>query len=132
MKPIFLLLFLLSIALQGFGQVHRRANYYETFIEVNTPIDSIVVLKSKRQMICFHQKQKVKMYMISLGMEPEGKSNLKVICEHQKDFIPSMVEIQIVHIIPTLVYLIQTQKILLLLPYKKKCWWRNQNSWLPE
>lgn len=77
MKPIFSLLFLISITLQGFGQLHRRANYYETFIEVNTPIDSIVVLKSKRQMICFHNKQKVKMYMISLGMEPEGKKQFE-------------------------------------------------------
>ena len=51
---------------------NRRANYFETYIEVTKPIDSIVVFKSKRELICFNQKNKLKKYIISLGLEPLG------------------------------------------------------------
>lgn len=51
---------------------HRRAHYYETYLEISQPIDSIVIYKEKREMLTFHQGQKVKLYMISLGMEPIG------------------------------------------------------------
>lgn len=51
---------------------HRRAFYYEAFNEVNTLIDSMVIYKSKRALQTFHKGQKVKLYMISLGMEPTG------------------------------------------------------------
>lgn len=55
----------------------RRANYFETFVEINLPIDSIVVLKSKRELICYHQQKKVKKYIISLGLEPVGKKQFE-------------------------------------------------------
>lgn len=55
----------------------RRANYYETFTEVSKPIDSIVVFKAKREMICFNQQKKVKKYIISLGIEPIGKKQFE-------------------------------------------------------
>jgi murein L,D-transpeptidase YafK len=51
---------------------HRRDNYFETFVEVKDSIDSIVVYKSKREMQTYHAGNKVKKYMISLGMEPLG------------------------------------------------------------
>ena len=51
---------------------HRRAFYYEGFKEVDRVIDSIVIYKSKRELQTFHRGQKVKLYMISLGMEPNG------------------------------------------------------------
>jgi murein L,D-transpeptidase YafK len=63
--------------LQAIAQDKRRENYYETFVELTKPIDSIVVLKSKRQMIVFHKGQKQKMYIISLGMEPEGRKRFE-------------------------------------------------------
>lgn len=59
------------------AQTHRRAHYYESFMEVNNPIDSIVVYKSKREMLTFHKGQKVKKYMISLGLEPFGKKQFE-------------------------------------------------------
>lgn len=59
------------------SQAHRRANYFETYNEVKNPIDSIVVYKSKRDMITFCRGQKVKLYKISLGIEPEGKKQFE-------------------------------------------------------
>lgn len=59
------------------AQSHRRQNYFETYLEVNEPIDSIVVFKQKREMLTFHVGHKVKLYMISLGMEPEGKKQFE-------------------------------------------------------
>lgn len=51
---------------------HRRAYYYEAFKEVDGVIDSIVIYKSKRTMQTYHHGQKMKLYMISLGMAPDG------------------------------------------------------------
>jgi len=51
---------------------HRRTFYYEAFKEVDGVIDSIVVYKSKRMMQTYHHGKKMKLYMISLGMEPIG------------------------------------------------------------
>lgn len=51
---------------------HRRAFYYEAFKEVNAVIDSIVIYKSKRMMQTYHHGKKMKLYMISLGMNPYG------------------------------------------------------------
>lgn len=56
---------------------NRRANYYEAFVEVKDSIDSIVVMKSKRELITFHHKQKVKKYVISLGEVPIGKKQME-------------------------------------------------------
>ena len=53
--------------------LHRRAFYYEAYKEVDRVIDSIVIYKSKREMQTFSRGQKVKLYMISLGMEPVGR-----------------------------------------------------------
>lgn len=53
-------------------KLHRRALYYEAFKEVNAVIDSIVIYKSKRMMQTYHHGQKMKLYMISLGMAPNG------------------------------------------------------------
>jgi len=72
LKPFIIALFLLS-ALYSCGQEkHRRDNYFETFVEVKDSIDSIVVYKSAREMQTYHQGNKVKKYIISLGMEPVG------------------------------------------------------------
>lgn len=76
MKIAFLLLFLF-VYFSSCAQDHRRAYYYETYKEVNEPIDSIVVYKSKRELIAFHQGEKIKLYMISLGMEPVGKKEFE-------------------------------------------------------
>ncbi len=51
---------------------HRRDNYFETFVEVHDSIDSIVVYKSLREMQTYHLGNKIKKYIISLGMEPLG------------------------------------------------------------
>jgi murein L,D-transpeptidase YafK len=59
------------------AQTHRRAHYYESFLEVNNTIDSIVVYKAKREMLSFHQGQKVKKYIISIGLEPIGKKQFE-------------------------------------------------------
>jgi murein L,D-transpeptidase YafK len=56
---------------------NRRANYFEKFVEVKDSIDSIVVIKSKREMTCYHQRQRVKGYIISLGIEPLGKKQFE-------------------------------------------------------
>lgn len=40
---------------------------------LNTMVDSIVVLKSKREMIVFGRKKQLKTYIISLGAHPVGK-----------------------------------------------------------
>ena len=52
---------------------HRRAYYFEAYKEVDRVIDSIVIYKSKRMMQTYHRGEKVKLYMISLGMEPIGR-----------------------------------------------------------
>ena len=51
---------------------HRRAFYYESFKEVNGVIDSMVIYKSKRMLQTYHHGKKMKLYMISLGMAPNG------------------------------------------------------------
>ncbi len=56
---------------------HRRAFYYEAFKEVDGVIDSIVVYKSKRMMQTYHHGKKMKLYMISLGMEPKGEKQFE-------------------------------------------------------
>lgn len=56
---------------------HRRAFYYEGFKEITGVIDSIVVYKSKRMMQTFHKGKKMKLYMISLGMKPNGKKEFE-------------------------------------------------------
>ena len=56
---------------------HRRAFYYEAFKEVDRVIDSIVIYKSKRTMQTYHRGQKVKLYMISLGMKPDGRKRFE-------------------------------------------------------
>lgn len=56
---------------------HRRAFYYEAFKEVDGVIDSIVIYKSKRMMQTFHHGTKMKLYMISLGMKPNGKKEFE-------------------------------------------------------
>lgn len=75
----FLLILLLSLTAQYVQAQddNRRAHYYETFHEVTEPIDSIVVYKSKREMICYHNHHKVKKYMISLGEVPVGKKHFE-------------------------------------------------------
>ncbi len=59
------------------AQDNRRVGYYETFVDLKETIDSIVVCKAKREMITYHQGRKVKKYIISLGMEPEGKKQFE-------------------------------------------------------
>ncbi len=70
------LLFIILISLFGSAaaqeQDNRRAYYYETFKEVDAVIDSIVVFKSNRTMVVYRQGERVKAYIISLGMEPIG------------------------------------------------------------
>jgi murein L,D-transpeptidase YafK len=56
---------------------NRRANYYETHVEITKPIDSIVVHKAKREMLVFNQGKKLKKFIISLGMEPIGKKEME-------------------------------------------------------
>jgi murein L,D-transpeptidase YafK len=56
---------------------HRRAFYFEGFKEVNGVIDSIVIYKSKREMQTYHRGKKMKLYIISLGMEPKGKKQFE-------------------------------------------------------
>lgn len=85
MKKYFLTSFILFLGLTVFAQAedgeeiedNRRANYFETYLEVTKTIDSIVVYKSKREMICFNQHKKVKKYIISLGAEPIGKKQFE-------------------------------------------------------
>jgi len=56
---------------------HRRAFYFEAFKEVNGVIDSIVIYKSKRMMQTYHHGEKMKLYIISLGMAPSGKKEFE-------------------------------------------------------
>lgn len=77
MQRIVLFLLLLSCYTTLQAQDKRRVGYYETFLEVNENIDSIVVHKAKREMITFHFGKKVKRYIISLGMEPVGKKQFE-------------------------------------------------------
>jgi murein L,D-transpeptidase YafK len=85
MTKYFLTAFILCLGLNTFAQAedgeeiedNRRANYFETYIEVTKPIDSIVVFKSKRELICFNQQKKNKKYIISLGLEPVGKKQFE-------------------------------------------------------
>ena len=85
MTKYFLTALILSLGLNAFAQAedgeeieeNRRANYFETYIEITKPIDSIVVFKSKRELICFNQQKKIKKYIISLGMEPVGKKQFE-------------------------------------------------------
>ncbi len=57
--------------------VNRRANYFETYVEIKDSIDSIVVHKEKREMITYQDKKKIKKYIISLGLEPIGKKQFE-------------------------------------------------------
>ncbi len=76
-KFLFFLLFI-SFHKTNFAQEkHRRDGYFETFVEVKDSIDSIVVFKSTREMITYHEGKKVKKYIISLGMEPVGKKEFE-------------------------------------------------------
>ena len=81
MKKIALLIFFFCGIIKSYAQdydtINRRANYFETFLPVSVLIDSIVVYKSKREMIVFHQKAKIKKYIISLGYEPVGKKQFE-------------------------------------------------------
>lgn len=74
---VFCLTWMNSHTAQAQSFVNRRANYFETFVEVNEPIDSLLIHKSKREMIAFHTGKKVKRYIISLGMTPEGKKEVE-------------------------------------------------------
>lgn len=77
MKSIFLFI-LLGCSSLVYGQAdHRRAHYFETFVEVTQEIDSMVVYKSKRELVCYHNQQRVKTYIISLGVEPVGKKQFE-------------------------------------------------------
>lgn len=78
MRYLFLFLLVISFHVsKAQEEDNRRANYYEAFVEVKDSIDSIVVYKSKRELITFHQKQKVKKYIISLGEVPVGKKQFE-------------------------------------------------------
>ena len=77
MRLLFMLLLTVLYASNGQAQDNRRVGYFETYLEVNEPIDSIVVFKAKREMITFHNAKKVKRYIISLGMEPLGKKQFE-------------------------------------------------------
>jgi murein L,D-transpeptidase YafK len=73
---VLLFLFSVSFFLQA-QDVHRRANYYDTFIEINDSIDSLTVIKSTREMFAYRGGKPVKKYMISLGEEPVGKKQFE-------------------------------------------------------
>lgn len=78
MKTLVSLLSLLTCYTLVFAQAdNRRAGYFETYVEVHDSIDSIVVYKSKRELLTFHNNKKVKKYIISLGLEPVGKKQLE-------------------------------------------------------
>ncbi len=70
-------LFISFVELSLAQEKHRRDGYFETFVEVKDSIDSIVVFKSAREMITYHEGVKVKKYIISLGMEPVGKKEFE-------------------------------------------------------
>ena len=77
MQKIYFVLLLMIISSCSQAQENRRANYYETFLEVNEPIDSMVVCKAKRELVTYHHGKKVKKYMISLGEESIGKKQFE-------------------------------------------------------
>lgn len=78
MYYLYSLIIILLISIHtSIAQENRRANYFETFLEVHDSIDSIVICKAKREMIAFHANKKVKKYIISLGMEPQGKKQFE-------------------------------------------------------
>ncbi|MEZ5047633.1 MAG: L,D-transpeptidase family protein [Chitinophagaceae bacterium] len=80
MNKFFFVFLVLFLAYQmSFAQdvPHRRSQYFETYLEIKEPIDSIVIYKSKRDMIVFHEGKKVKLYKISLGIEPIGKKEFE-------------------------------------------------------
>jgi len=70
---LFLSLLFVGLVNVASAQDERRVGYFENFLEVNEAIDSIVVLKSTREMISYHLGNKVKRYIISLGEEPLGR-----------------------------------------------------------
>lgn len=73
MKKLILAIFNLFLILDACAQVDtRRESYKDASILVSKTIDSIVVLKAKRKMIVYNQKQPIKSYIISLGIEPAG------------------------------------------------------------
>ena len=73
MRAFFLLLLFNFVFAGAMAQDERRVGYFENFLQVNELIDSIVVFKSKREMVTYHLGNKVKSYIISLGEEPKGK-----------------------------------------------------------
>ena len=77
MQKIYFILLLITISSCSQAQENRRATYYETFLEVNEPIDSMVVFKSTRELVTYHQRKKVKKYMISLGEASIGKKQVE-------------------------------------------------------
>jgi murein L,D-transpeptidase YafK len=77
MQKLLLLILLVTMYSCLFAQNNRRANYFETFLEVNDSIDSMVVCKAKRELVAFHQGKKIKKYVISLGEEAIGKKQFE-------------------------------------------------------
>ncbi|HNB81612.1 MAG TPA: L,D-transpeptidase family protein [Chitinophagaceae bacterium] len=73
----FVIVVIEPLFIQAQGTENRRANYYEAFVEVQQSVDSLVLFKSKRELIAFHQGKKLKKYIVSLGMEPVGKKQFE-------------------------------------------------------
>ncbi len=78
MKKNLLVVIGLFFQLSVHGQVDsRREQYKDASILVTKTIDSIVVFKGKREMIVFNQNKKIKTYIISLGIEPNGPKHFE-------------------------------------------------------
>lgn len=78
MKKYILFIALLMCILHTYAQIDtRREGYNDASIILAQEIDSIVVLKGKREMFVFSKKKQVKKYIISLGIEPSGKKQFE-------------------------------------------------------
>ncbi|HUM52265.1 MAG TPA: L,D-transpeptidase family protein [Chitinophagales bacterium] len=74
MKTFSLIILLLSFAnCNGILDAKKQS----TLIDKNVVIDSIVVIKSEREMLLFSNHKKIKAYSIGLGKEPVGKKHFE-------------------------------------------------------
>ncbi|WP_448700304.1 murein L,D-transpeptidase family protein [Mucilaginibacter sp. AW1-3] len=64
------------ITLMAFVAAIVYARYPEKKLPVGVVIDRILVIKSKRQMLVYHQNKLIKTYKISLGFCPIGKKQV--------------------------------------------------------
>jgi hypothetical protein len=69
------ILFWLLVSIFAFGVIYYC--YPETKLPINTKIDTIIVLKSKRELQIFFKKKLLKKYKVALGANPIGHKHFE-------------------------------------------------------